>query len=228
MPVYAGFDVNSRERIYDESENNFESNREFGREVFRTAVGQEFLNTFESDDDTPRILLGAAHKLNPAATHITTSMVVSALKILMTKANCPFKRKVVEPEPAPVVDTRPRDKHGKLLTDAQIRWSQYTKFSNEATYEQRKEKIRTDPEYASFVRVNLHREMNSAPVDGALEPPSHEASPAEWEELQDFAQAFLQSPNRKPVNGLITLGSKTYRYPGYLELVNRCAAAKLI
>lgn len=228
MPVYAGIDVASRERIYDESEKEFESNREFGREIFRSQVGKTFLDTFEFDDDTPRIILAATRKLNPEAPHITTGMVLRALSALMHTANSPFKRTSVQPEPAPVVDTRPRDKHGKLLTDAQIRWSEYTTFSNTATYEQRKERSRTDPGYRSFVTVNLRREMNSSPVDGALELPSHEASPAEWEELQEFAQAFLQSPNRKPVNGLITLGSKIYRYPAYLELVNRCAAAKLI
>jgi hypothetical protein len=121
MPVYNGFDTESRERIYDETENNFESNREFGKEVFRTAVGQEFLNTFGSDDATPGILLGAAHKLNPNARYITTGMVLSALKILMTKANCPFKRKA--PEAEPVVEEAPQPIHR-----GQQMWREHAEF----------------------------------------------------------------------------------------------------
>lgn len=132
---------------------------------------------------------------------------------------------------AEAADTRPRDRKGRLLSESQIEWGEMTRWADEHSAEECRQRARSDPKFAQFRHTNLVREMNAAPIDGAVpEPITHEATAAERQELEEFARAFVQSPasSRKPIMGIVTLAGKTYRYPAFITLVNRCAEAQLI
>lgn len=127
MSIVAGFDSKTRERVYTA---NFDEQKEFAREVFKTSAGKRFLNEFENTGDNLAVVMEAAQKIYPDAQHITVSMYVDGMAASMNRAPSLERWKpgllqrkpaapVVAPTPEPEV---PRDKNGKALTASQQAW----------------------------------------------------------------------------------------------------------
>lgn len=71
-----------------------------------------------------------------------------------------------EPESEPEVS---RDRNGRPLTEAQIRWSEYTKFAHEHSSRECDERAKNDAGFASFRRTNLRREMTEGGIGDSVQ-----------------------------------------------------------
>jgi hypothetical protein len=67
----------------------------------------------------------------------------------------------------PEVDSRPRDKNGKLLTDVQIKFGEMTRFAQTATPDAIRQRKHTDREFLAFLQSQLRKEMQSQEVGDA-------------------------------------------------------------
>lgn len=141
--------------------------------------------------------------------------------------------KLVEPEPEPeVVDERPRDKNGKLLSAAQIQWKEFREWAQApgrsiAEIHARRHK---DAAFNNFYLKSLQGEMNSHPVETA----NAAGAPTERihanDHLREFAQKYQRepSPNLKPKSGYVTLAGELIPYQTFLEQVTAATNAGLI
>jgi hypothetical protein len=236
--IYNGIDTETRERVYLGGEDNYEHDRAFAREAFRSPVGQRFLEIIDYDRERDlQLILTKAYELNHNPAHLTTSMFLHAIDVLTTLALAPdkwtpesgrLKRKAVEPAPVEEIPVEvPVDRNGRPLTDAQIRWAEYTRFSNSASSEQRKERIRTDAGYASFVRTNLRREMNSAPVDGGVVLNARAEAKAAPPELVKWVEEYKVTP-MAVVRQLTRADCNPYGYQEYKRMFNEAVEFGLI
>lgn len=66
---------------------------------------------------------------------------------------------VATPTPAPPAPERPRDRNGKSLTDAQIRWSEYRQWSDTHSAAECRARAASDAGYADFRHKQYEREM---------------------------------------------------------------------
>ena len=134
--------------------------------------GIEYKNlcyTKETGDEDFELIIDACHTLFPDG-HVTTARMADALQLLMDSGR--IQRKDFEPavpleEPKP--DTTLRDKNGKPLSASQLKWSEFRQFADSASMEEINRRKRTDPEFATFVRKNMEREMQEQPVGDGVE-----------------------------------------------------------
>lgn len=131
----------------------------------------------------------------------------------------------------PEVDSRPRDKNGKLLTDVQIKFSEMTRFAETATPDAVCQRRHTDRAFADFVRHNLRLEMQSQEVGDAVVPAGTSTAKARAsKELVDFAHKYTHEPiaNLKPKGGYVMLAGEQITWPAFNDLLSRASAANLI
>lgn len=201
MAVYNGIDTESRERVYSGDPGQYEGDREFGREVGRSAIYQKYADEFERDPerDYP-LILEKARELNHDPEHITVSMFLHSLETLVLRAPAAdrwrpgyLKRK---PAPAPVEEEAPVevDRNGRPLSSSQLAWREHAEWSRTATSAQIAERKRTDKSYHRFVENSLRLEM-AQPTDGVMPAGSPlvskpDVSVAELERLKDFAAKY--------------------------------------
>jgi hypothetical protein len=156
--------------------------------VYETPEGEEF-RKYRNDRSIARVveIVERWYPEHPGR-EITVPMFVAVLKSLLdTKDPAVVPPEIVEPEPE-----LPRDNNGKSLTDAQIKWAEYTRFSNESSMSEVNARKQNDAGFASFVRTNMERQI-AQPIDGAavnlLQRERQEHKPAN-QELQDFVLAY--------------------------------------
>jgi hypothetical protein len=194
MPVQNGIDLQTRERVYT---NDFAQQREFALAVFGTSIGKRFKKEFENTDENIQAVLDAVEKLFPGEP-ITESRFLKALELSMVAGDLVRKpaAPVVEQTPEPEV---PRDKRGRPLTAAQIKWGEYQKFLSESSSAQVTERRRTDVGFREFCQHNL-REQMAQEIDGAvvaqddIRPKAPRVDDKELTRLQKFAEDFNALP----------------------------------
>jgi hypothetical protein len=91
---------------------------------------------------------------------------------------------------------RPRTRDGRLMSDSQIKWGDYTRFANTAPTEEVRKRMRTDRDFADFMRISSERERYR---DGGLRLVGENASTptvsdTERQRLAVFASEFQQMP----------------------------------
>lgn len=128
-----------------------------------------------------------------------------------------------EPEPEGL-----RDKNGKPLSEAQIRWSEYRKFAESHSMKECRERSRTDAGFASFVEKNLQREMAGGVGDegqnlNARPQTTKQITP----ELQAWAIEYRNTPNQR-VRQLCRADFNPAGYIAYIDNLNAAIAAGLI
>jgi len=150
-----------------------------------------------------------------------------------------LKKKPVAPTPA---DNTPRDKNGKPLTESQLRWSEYRRFSETHNSAERKARTQTDSGYREFVHTNLVREFAEQPVGDACVSagtPVPAANQAEKrlinEDLSNptliaFSKAYYTTPTSdlKPRNGEVRVGNEKYSWAQFQSLMDRATRAGLL
>jgi len=203
------------------------------REIFLTPLGEDYRDNYytkeRGDDDLEKILNAA--QLVAGGPNITVRNMEQALRLLIDSGEIkPRDFETATPLEEPEEDTRPRDRNGKLLTDVQIRWSEYRQFAETASMADINKRKVTDPSFASFVRKNWERQL-AQPVGDAVVPvgtPTSRVAPTQ--ELIDFARKYQVEPsqNLKPRNGVVILAGEQIAYGRFLDLVNRSTACSLL
>lgn len=204
-------------------------------EALRTETGKAFLKDYfvsEKEDEYSGKWIKALEEFtNPNA--VTVDQAARVLQILCDAGE--FDLKVlppplpVEPEPQSV-DDRPRSKSGKLLTQAQIDWSEMTHFLAENDMETVNRRRRDDAKFAAFCVHNLKAEMNQE-VGGAVTPAG---APAKRRDatvaLSTFVRAFQRASTAslKPVAGLVHLGDEAVPVATFNNLLSKAREAGLI
>lgn len=199
-----------------------------------TDVGRNYKTNFytkeRSDEDASKIV-GAAQQI-AGGPSISIRHLTRALEILLDAGEIQPKNiaqavQLSEPEP----DTRPRGRNGKPLTDSQLRWQEYNVWSATAGSEDRKRRMASDPDYASFVRKSLRAEMDQ-PIDGAVTPVGEPDKKIKaTAELVDFVQKYNRSSREslKPRGGYVHLAdTPPMLYSQFISLVERAAQARLL
>lgn len=203
------------------------------REIFLTPLGEKYKADYydrETEDDHTAKILRAA-QLVAGGPNITVNAMARGLELLISAGEIrPREEEVSEELVEPEEDTRPRDRNGRLLTDAQIKWSEYRQFAETASMAEINLRKQQDPGFANFVRKNMEREMGGG-VGDAVTPvgtPSSRVAPTQ--ELTDFARKYQVEPyqNLKPRNGVVLLAGEHVPYSRFIDLVNRATSCGLL
>jgi hypothetical protein len=129
----------------------------------------------------------------------------------------------------PEEDTRPRDKNGKLLTAAQIKWSSFSRFANTASMEEVNRRKASDPEFRQFVAASLRGEM--LPAEDGVEPAGQSKTKARVSaELIEFARKYTKEPieNLRPKGGFVKLEGEQISWNDFQNLLYKASAAGVI
>jgi hypothetical protein len=202
-------------------------------EILLTPIGIQYREEFyrpETGEQHTRQILDAAQTI-AGGPRITTQHMEHALRLLIDSGSIqPVDIQIEEELSEPEIDTRPRTRDGKLMTPAQIQWSEFRKFSETASMKDIAERKRIDQAYASFVRKNLEREMagvaDGVTPAGQSKLPRHDAS----NELVAFARKYMveKTENLKPRGGFVTLAGEQIPYARFVALVNAATQAHLL
>jgi hypothetical protein len=203
------------------------------KEIFATEIGQDYRDNYYTagtgDEDLEKILRAA--QLVTGSPNITVASMKRGLELLIDSGDLkPKDFSPSAPLEEPVEDTRPRDRNGKLLSEAQLKWSEYRKFAETASSAEIKRRKQTDGSFANFVRKSLEREMGGGVGDAVTPIGTPTSRVAPTAELIDFARKYQVEPtqNLKPKGGYVRLGGEQIPYGTYLDLVNRAAACGLL
>ena len=204
------------------------------KEIFNTTeIGKTYKKEFyvkdRGDDDF--------EKLVRAAIQIAGSDMISigdlshALTLLIDSGEIkPKNFTATQPLEEPVEDTRPRDRNGKLLTDAQIAWGEMARFAETASADAIRQRKNVDGKFREFVANNLRREMQGEIGDAVIPAGQPTAKTRANQTLVDFARKYNAEPsqNLKPRGGFILLAGEQVPYSQFLELVNAATNARLL
>jgi hypothetical protein len=106
-------------------------------------------------------------------------------------------------KPAEPVDTRPRDRSGRLMSPKAIKWQEFEKWVNDPQTSSRQVDVRrnSDPEFREFYSTMLRREISSTPVGDAVEnlntpqaPTKKKIAGVDEEELRLWCQQYRTLP----------------------------------
>lgn len=145
------------------------------KELLRTPTGQTYkedcFTTEEADSDVDRITQ-ACSILFGTVDDISVQQAEAALKSLMKSGRIP-KRNQEEPAvvtlASPAVDSTPRDKAGRPLSQNQIDWGEMTRFANASSADAIRQRKNVDPKFRQFLVTNLKREMSHEVGDAATD-----------------------------------------------------------
>ncbi len=203
-----------------------------------TEIGQEYRKEYftkeRADEDAGKLVDAAVEvaKDTTGKPLISRPILERALTLLIDSGKIqPKNLQTAQQLEEPEVDTCPRDKNGKLLTDVQIKFGEMTRFAETATPDAIRQRRHTDGAFADFVRHNLRLEMQSQEVGDAVVPAGASTTKARAsKELVDFAQKFLREPsaNLRPKNGMVSLAGEQIAWPTFNDLLSRASAANLI
>jgi hypothetical protein len=204
------------------------------KHIFNTTeAGQDYQKNYASmariDEDYDKIVRAASQIAG--GSYIHEGHLQHALTLLIDSGELRPKKvtpaaQLAEPEE----DTRPRDKNGKLLTPQQIQWSEFRRFAEQASMSEINLRKQSDPEFASYVRKSLQREM-AQEIGDAVTPAGAPQNKARVNQnLVDFARKYNAEPsqNLKPRGGVVLLAGEQIPYSQFLELVNAATNARLL
>ena len=203
------------------------------REIFLSPLGEMYKRDFysqEMEEEHTAKILRAAQTLT-GSENITVNAMARGLELLISAGEIrPREEEVSEELVEPEEDVRPRDRNGRLLTEAQVKWSEYRQFAETASMAEISLRKKQDPGFANFVRKNLEREMAGG-VGDAVTPvgtPSSRVAPTQ--ELTDFARKYQVEPyqNLKPRNGVVLLAGEQVPYNRFIDMVNRATSCGLL
>jgi hypothetical protein len=168
MAIINGFDSRTRERVLLEHDTEG-TNSEFWKEFSDTPAWQRFAEIYCRTKANFDRIDAAIHKMYPDQKFFTSDEVTDVV-VTMTESGGDEKDlldriPVQIDESAQEAHDVPRDKNGKALTQAQIKWSEMTRFAEEHSMREINERKRVDPAFADFIRTNLRRDMTQV-IDG--------------------------------------------------------------
>jgi hypothetical protein len=133
-----------------------------------TEIGKKYkaeYYTRESGNEHTDLILNAVDLLFPSNDgHTVRQLSVALHNLILAGQIQPKDKEVEEPLESPTVDLTPRDKNGRALTQAQLVWSEMTRFANDSSMDAIRQRKNIDPKFRSFMATNLTREMQEQPV----------------------------------------------------------------
>jgi hypothetical protein len=211
-------------RVWDPT--NKDQQEVFYEDLYATKTWERFARDFGNTAENRQSIERVLDVLFPDE-EITTLRFEDALRTGMDSGA--ISRRPVAPTVEPT--SVPTDKHGKLLTEPQRRWSEYTKFANEHSSAECRERSRTDAGFRSFVTNNLFREMNESGVGDAVVPLNQLATPTKAalknERLVGFAEAYRNMSSAE-VRSRKSAASNPFGAAQFMKDINDCIALGLI
>jgi hypothetical protein len=199
-----------------------------------TDVGLDYKTNYytkeRSDEDGEKIVAAAVQIAGGpmiSSRHLEHALTLLIDSGALQAKNVSQHTQLEEPEE----DLRPRDRNGKLLTEAQISWGEMSRFAATATADQVRQRKSIDGKFREFIATNLRREMSETPVgDGVVPAGQPTTKVRSSNELETFAQQFLVEPrsNLRPKNGMVTLAGKLIPWPTFNDLLSKATAARLL
>jgi hypothetical protein len=132
---------------------------------------KEYFTKERGNEDAERLVDAAVEvaKDTTGKSLISRPILERALTLLIDSGKIQSKnlhtaQQLEEPE----VDSRPRDKNGKLLTDVQIKFGEMARFAATATADAVRQRKHTDHEFLVFLQSQLRKEMQDQPVGDAV------------------------------------------------------------
>jgi hypothetical protein len=199
-----------------------------------TDIGQTYNKLYyvkeRGDDDAAKMI--AASQQIAGGPNISIRHLTRALELLIDSGelqprNIAQAVQLIEPEE----DKRPRDKNGKLLTQAQLDWSEMTTFAQTATPDAIRQRKYVDGKFREFIQTNLRREMAETTVGDAVTPAGQPTTKAKAsKELVDFAHKYIHEPtaNLRPKGGFVSLAGESMTWAAFNDLLSRASAANLL
>jgi hypothetical protein len=203
-----------------------------------TEIGQQYKSDYyvkENSQSDADQLLDAVEILFPLEdNHASLNQLAAALRnLILSGAIQPKDKEEEELLEAPQVDLTPRDRNGKALTQAQLDWSEMTRFANESTMDAIRQRKNIDPKFRTFMATNLRREMQEQPVgDGVTPegqvPEARGSQPSLY--LIEFARKYAKEPvaNLRPRGGFVTLAGEQMPWANYQDLLTKATAVGAI
>jgi hypothetical protein len=206
------------------------------KELLQSEIGIDYKENYytkESADDDFEKIVNAVHLLYSDG-DVTVPRMAAALKTLILggqiRLSDPEVEDILE---EPGVDTTPRDKNGKALTQAQLDWKSFREWSESHSSVECKARARGDEAYGSFYRKNLEREFAAEQVGDAVTPEgqvtvARNTNPAQ--SLLDFARKYAKEPvaNLRPKGGFITLDGEQMPWSTYQAWLTAATTAGAI
>lgn len=220
------------EFVFDPVEDSLEL-KDALREIFNsTSIGQTFVRDYfssEREDELTAKLIRAA-RIVSGSDNVGASDLLRGLELLVDSGEAqPLELESVELA-EPEIDSRPRDRNGKLLSPQQIAWKSFREWAETHSVDECRRRARTDAEFGTFMRKNLEREMAGGVGDAVTPVGTPTSRVAPTQELIAFAQAYQVEPsqNLRPKNGYVKLNGELIPYNKFIETVNRCTACGLL
>jgi hypothetical protein len=156
------------------------------------AEGQEFAAKYNSPSNVQRLAeVLALHNFSVSSQNLSW-----AFHRLRDSGQLAAPQAAIEPDV-------PRDRNGKSLTEAQIKWGEMIRWSEAASSRDIRLRRENDPTYREFYLKNLKTEMTQ-PIDGAIVEPTIGRAPyvdeAELKRLKQFARDFNLLPTSDAKN----------------------------
>ncbi len=216
-----------------------ERNDAFNTLFTETKEGQQYEELYRGDADKTKhdriaILTAVETLFDLRDSNVSVNQLAVALRNLILSGQIqPKDKEVEEPLETPTIDTTPRDKNGKALTESQLRYQEYRVWSEQASSAEVNMRKQSDPGYASYVRKALQAEMSSTQVGDGVTPEgqvtvARNTNPAQ--SLLDFASKYAKEPvaNLKPKGGFITLAGEQMPWSTYQGWLTAATAAGAI
>jgi hypothetical protein len=204
------------------------------KEIFNsTDVGRDYKTNYYTkqtgDDDYGKLIKAAiqiAGSEMVSINDLTRALILLIDSGEIRRKNFTQAAQLDEPEE----DRRPRDRNGKLLTDAQIAWGEMARFAETASVDAIRQRKHVDGKFREFVATNLRREMDR-PVGDSVAPAGQPTTKARLtQELIDFARKYSKEPiaNLRPKAGFVTLEGQQISWATFNNLLNEATAAGAI
>jgi len=164
MTILAGRNVATGDRVWDD---NPSAQVAFWEDIHTSSPWIRFITEFGATPSNNAKALEILDQLHGNEDDCTTGMFIDSLKVGMDAGE--FTRKPVDEVPVVEQTPPPVDRNGRPLSAAQIAWGEMERWSDAASMQQVRERKRTDPAYANFVRTNFEREMDQE-ISGDVRP----------------------------------------------------------
>lgn len=191
-----------------------------------TEIGREYVRNYHSEEDFEEqfdLIRRTAVKV-AGQEMVSDDEIERALYLLLTAGHIKPRKAAPAPVEETPVDTRPRDKNGKLLSEAQIAWGEMGRWANEHSMDECRARARNDASFAQFMQTRFRQESQHPQATPA------KAAAAAGPELTAFAEAYNKAPSAclRPINGVVTLNGQKYLFATFNALVDAASAAHLI
>jgi hypothetical protein len=209
--------------------------RDLFQEALATPIGQRFKDDYyvaEKEGEYTTLWINTMKRLQGDT--VTLVCALHALRLLMDSGEfVPKNQTAYTPlsELVPEVEV-PKDKNGKPLTDAQLKWRAFGEFEKTHSVAECRARAQRESDFGTFYRKLIEGQWSDVESSGGavrLNERSTNARKA-GAALQEFARLYLKEPiaNLRPKGGFVTLGGEQIDVASFTELQSAAAAKGLI